>query len=132
MGLQSTDQVERWRHSCVQRRGARLAAREEARLRARHAAREQLPRVLARYPAVRAAYLYGSVLRRGAFSASSDLDVGVIGADAATCMQIWREAEEQMREWPLDVRPLENCEFGLRIAAKGELVYERAAQGPEV
>ena len=101
-------------------------------MRAMEAARSVLPGLLARFPAVRAAYLYGSVLRQGAFSNSSDLDVGVTGVDAATCLEIWREAETLIREWPLDVRPLDDSGFGSRIREKGELIYERATEGAEV
>ncbi|MFH1571818.1 MAG: nucleotidyltransferase domain-containing protein [Gemmatimonadota bacterium] len=93
---------------------------------------EALPRLLAGYPCVSVAYLYGSALREGAFSSSSDLDVALAGADMAACLEVWREAEREITDWPLDVRPLDDSPFADRVRATGEVIYARADQGAQV
>ena len=121
-----------YRRSWVRRTEQRLAACEKQRHRARRAARSTLPELLAQYPAVRRAYLYGSVLREGAFTASSDLDIALDGADAAVCLEIWREAEKLIAGWAFDVRPLDGSDFSARVQEKGEIIYERSPQSAQV
>ena len=91
-----------------------------------------LGQLLPRYPGVQRAYLFGSVIRPGAFTARSDVDVGLEGADMAVCLDIWHAAEAMVADWSLDLRPLNDGPFAQRIRQKGELVYGRPSQGAQV
>ena len=125
------DELRSCRSSWARRAQDRLACRERERQRAREAVGAVLPGLLAQFGTVEVAYLYGSVLREGEFSASSDVDVAVAGADTGTCLRIWREAERVITEWPLDVRPLDDSDFADRVRGSGEVIYARACTGAE-
>jgi predicted nucleotidyltransferase len=65
------------------------------------------------------------VLKAGTFRPDSDIDIGVEGANVALCFDIWRDLEQAIPEWPLDVRSLDPADaFSERVRAKGELIYE--------
>ena len=128
----SPEAVQTYRRLFARRAQARLASREERRRGARQAALAALPELLAQYPAVRRAYLFGSVLREGAFTAFSDLDIALDGADTEMCLEIWREAEKTMADWPLDVRPLDDSAFAARVRKKGEIIYARSSHSAQV
>jgi len=128
----SPEAMQIYRRSWVRRTEERLVTSEEQRHRARRAVRSTLPELLAQYPAVRRAYLFGSVLREGAFTASSDLDIALDGVDAAVCLEVWREAEKAMAEWALDVRPLDGSDFSARVRERGEIIYGRSSQSAQV
>ena len=127
----SSDDIAVYRHNLHQRAQARLREREKRRQRARQVVMDAISVVAPRYPTVRRVYLFGSVTRPGAFGPDSDVDIGVEGADMALCFDIWRDSEKAAPEWELDVRSLdEDDPFAERVRQKGDLIYERAIQGP--
>lgn len=127
----SPEVIVNYRNAFDQRARARLQANEKQRQQARQAVREAIYTVAPRYPTVWRVYLFGSVIRPGAFGADSDVDVGIEGANMALCFDIWRDLEQAVSEWNLDVRSLDNQDaFARRIRQKGELVYERSVTNP--
>ena len=120
---------------------AHLQARQERQFRAREqrrqaalaAVRPAVQRVLPRFPAVRRAYLFGSVLRPGAMRPSSDVDVALEGElDAATYFAVWRELERAVGDWAIEVVQLgPDLHFAASVRQRGELVYERTDPDPE-
>jgi predicted nucleotidyltransferase len=110
----------------VARQARQRSQREARRLAAWQAARQALAAVLPDYPAVRRAYLFGSVTRPGAFRADSDVDIAIEGSSAADYFAIWRRLEEAMPDWLVDVRELlSDTWLAQRIYRQGYLVYER-------
>lgn len=83
--------------------------------------------VLPRFPAIRHAYLFGSVLRPGGMRASSDVDIALEGdLDAATYFGVWRALEEAASDWEIEVIELgPDLRFAASVRERGELVYER-------
>ncbi len=63
------------------RREAEYRAREAQRQKALQALRDAAPRVFPRFPAVRRAYLFGSVTDPGQIGPAPDVDVAVEGAE---------------------------------------------------
>ncbi len=105
-------------------------AREKVRCWARQVVVEAISRVVPLYPSVRRVYLFGSITRSGAFRSDSDIDLGIEGADMGTCFQLWRDMEQTVTEWMLDVRSLDDDDpFTGRVRLKGEIVYERPITG---
>ncbi len=126
----SPEVLRAYRSAFRQRMEAQRYAREELRARARQAARTAIVAVFPHYPAVRRAYLFGSVTRPGAFGPRSDVDIGLEGGDIGLCLQIWRDLEKIVPAWQFDVRLLDDDWFAERTRNKGELVYERATADP--
>ncbi len=118
------------------RAAATYEAREQRRAAALIAARAAAQAVLPRFPAVRRAYLFGSVIRPGAMRATSDVDIALEAAldaalDAETYFAVWRALERAAGPWKLDVIELgPEVHFAARVRAEGELIYERAGQDP--
>ncbi|MDY7040303.1 MAG: nucleotidyltransferase domain-containing protein [Chloroflexota bacterium] len=118
-----------------------LQARQEQ----QHQAREQRRRaalrevhaaacsILPRFPGVRRAYLFGSVLRPGAMRASSDVDVAIEGKlSAESYFALWRELERAATGWQIDLVELDrNPRFAARVHETGELIYERSDSDAE-
>jgi predicted nucleotidyltransferase len=120
------------RESFIARLEKRLSDGERRRQNALEAALSATAAILPRYSAVRRAYLFGSVLRSGAFRLDSDIDIAVEGVKAADYFALWGDLEEAMPEWTLDVRDLiPGSEFGQRVRAKGLLIHERENTGTE-
>lgn len=101
--------------------------RRQALVRAVHAAARS---VLPRFPAVRRAYLFGSVLHPAALRATSDVDIAVEAKlDAQEYFALWRELERAMgdRSVELDLVELDrDLRFAARVRRQGELIYERS------
>jgi len=119
------------------RAAATYEAREQRRAAALTAARAAAQAVLPSFPAVRRAYLFGSVIRPGAMRATSDVDIALEAAldaalDAETYFAVWRALERAAGPWELDVIELgPEVHFAARVRAEGELIYERADQDPQ-
>ena len=112
------------------RMAARAAREEELRGQAREVA-ERVTAALRRLPGVRRVFLYGSPVYRH-FHEQSDIDIAVEGVKAADYFALWRDLEEAMPEWAVDLRDLvPGSEFGQRVRAKGLLIYERENTGTE-
>jgi len=100
------------------------------------AIRAAAPSVLAAFPQVRRAYVFGSVVRPGAMLRSdSDIDVAVEGAlSAAAYFALWRELERAIPGRTVEVVELERdpslcsgqaLRFTERVRQTGEVIYER-------
>lgn len=88
--------------------------------------------VLPRYPNVQRVYLFGSVIRKGAFRPNSDVDVAIEGTNAEQYFALWRDLEEVAPDWIIDLREInEPSYFAQIVRQRGELVYERKDAGAE-
>lgn len=122
-----------YRRTFQQRAQARFQAREKRRQQAKRAVCDAIRMVMPHYPSVQQVYLFGSVIKPGAFRRDSDVDIGVVGANMALCLDIWRDLEQAAPEWMLDVRSLDaQNRLTKRIRQKGELIYERSIPASQV
>jgi len=120
------------RESFIARLEKRFSDGERRRQDALETALNATAAILPRYSTVRRAYLFGSVLRSGAFRLDSDIDIAVEGIKAPDYFALWHDLEEAMPEWTVDLRDLvPGSEFSLRVRAKGHLIYEREDTGTE-
>lgn len=107
-----------------ERRAEAEALRLEVLERARAAIRRQAPD----FPAIRAAYLFGSLLQPGRFHAESDVDVAIDCDDLESETPFWRALERSL-ERNIDLRPHEGS-IARAVEDYGELVYEREVPDP--
>ncbi len=107
--------------------------REQRRQEALQAVRAAAQSVLPRFPGVRRAYLFGSVLRPGAMHAMSDVDVALEGdLDAEAYFAVWRELERAAPGWQIELIELGvDVYVSARVREQGELIYERADSDAE-
>ena len=120
------------RETLRQREESNYQARESRRLAAREAILAAIQMVLPRYSAVKRVYLFGSVTCAGAFHPNSDIDVAVEGVTTSDYFPLWRELEEAVSDWMIDLRDLkEPSYFSQRVRQQGELVYERKDPTPQ-
>jgi predicted nucleotidyltransferase len=100
-------------------------AREQRRLAALKALRRAAQSVLPHFPCVRRAYLFGSVLRSGAWRSTSDIDLAIEGTlSAEAYFALWRELERAAAGWPIDLVELDrDLHFADRVRERGELIY---------
>ncbi len=82
--------------------------------------------ILPRFPNVRRAYLFGSVLH--GLRTTSDVDVAVEGElTAEEYFALWRELDRAVPGWLIDLVELErDLRFADRVRMEGELIYERS------
>jgi predicted nucleotidyltransferase len=110
----------------------KLAEREKRRQTALEAAANALNAILPHYSKVRRAYLFGSVVRPGAFRLDSDVDIAVEGVEAADYFALWRDLERAMPDWQVDLRDLApGTHFAKRVQMEGRLIYESKDSGAE-
>ncbi len=120
------------RRSFIAREERKRAKRELRRQAALEAAFNSIISVAPRYPTLHRAYLFGSVLRQGAFSLKSDVDIAVEGIDATDFFSLWRDLEEAMPDWAVDLRDLvPGSHFARRVQDGGQLIYDRENSGFE-
>ncbi|RME31217.1 MAG: nucleotidyltransferase domain-containing protein [Thermoflexia bacterium] len=112
------------------RREAEYRAREAQRQKALQALRDAAPRVFPRFPAVRRAYLFGSVTDPGQIGPAPDVDVAVEGAlSPEDYFALWRALEEESGETVGLVELTGDSPFASRVRESGEVIYER--QNPD-
>jgi predicted nucleotidyltransferase len=109
----------------ARRDAARRAEREALRERQLTAAREAIRTIAPRHPAIRAVYLFGSVLRPGWFTDDSDLDVAIEVDDLDSEGPFARALEAELGRF-VDLRPLAGA-VREAVRTEGERVYERDA-----
>jgi len=99
--------------------------REQERAAALKALRAAARSVLPHFPDVRRAYLFGSVLRSGAWHSTSDIDLAIEGRlNAEAYFALWRELERAAAGWLIDLVPLDqDLPFAARVRECGELIY---------
>lgn len=101
----------------------RFEQREAHRLEWLAKTREAISRIAPRFPAVRVAYLFGSLVDQGRFREDSDLDVAVDCDDVAVETPFWRALELAL-ERDVDLRPrIEGVALAVKL--RGVKVYER-------
>jgi predicted nucleotidyltransferase len=116
-----------YRQAFQQRMQHMLEAREELRQRALCAVQDRALAVLTACSSVRRAYLFGSIIRQGAFGPDSDIDIALEGTTAADYFAVWRDLERALPEWAVDVREIaDSSPFADLIHEIGMLIYERA------
>lgn len=106
----------------------RRQEREGLRLRVLEQARGVIRRAAPRFPAIRAVYLFGSILRPNGFRADSDVDVAIDCDDIETETPFWRTLEEAL-ERNVDLRPRVGA-VARAVEASGEFCYEREVSRP--
>jgi predicted nucleotidyltransferase len=110
------------------RRDLEIREQKEAdRLRVLEEARAAIHRLAPSFPAVRAVYLFGSILQPGRFRQNSDVDVAVDCDDLETETPFWRALELAL-ERNVDLRPRQGP-VADAVTAYGELCYEREVPG---
>ncbi|MFN8456907.1 MAG: nucleotidyltransferase domain-containing protein [Anaerolineae bacterium] len=82
------------------------------------------PAIIARYPSIKAAYLFGSILRPGAFRGDSDIDIAIENGAAEDYFALWRDLQEVLPDWLIDLRDLPpDTVFTRHILSMGEKIY---------
>ena len=102
------------------------ARRDRERLARREALRQEC--LSTAKAAIRAVYLFGSVLQAGRFTEGSDIDVAIESDDLESESRFWRALEEALRR-DVDLRPREGG-VARAVEAHGECVYEREVPAP--
>lgn len=124
----STEDLRAYRAYHEKRETSRREARERLRLERLAAARRAIRDLAPREPALRAAYLFGSILQPGRFRERSDIDVAVDGDDPAAESRFWRALEDAL-DVPFDVRPRTGA-VAAAVEHGGECVYVRDISRP--
>jgi len=120
------------REAFLARQQKAWAGRESRRLTALKAVRQAVMECVPSYPSVQRAYLFGSVVRQGAFRVDSDVDVAVEGIGVAEYFDLWRDLEQAAPEWMIDLRDITRPSlFAERVRATGLLIYERNNAGTQ-
>jgi predicted nucleotidyltransferase len=128
--LQKAD-IERSRELFRARLERQLNEREACREQALKAAEAIAPAVIANYPDVTAAYLFGSVLQPGSFHAKSDIDIAVEGIAPQAYSSLWRDLEAALPHWFIDLRELPaGASFTEIVKLTGKKIYEREDTTP--
>ena len=119
-------QVETYQRTFQQRMQRALEAQDERQRQALREVQNQAPVILAAYPSVQRAYLFGSITRPGAFHPTSDIDITLEGTTAVEYFAIWRDLEHALPNWTVDVREITGpSPFADLIRETGVLIYER-------
>lgn len=105
----------------------RRQALEGLRLQVLERAKGAIREVAPGFPAIRAVYLFGSVLLPGRFRLDSDVDVAVDCEDIEVETPFWRTLEERL-ERNVDLRPRLGA-IARAVETGGELCYEREVPG---
>ncbi len=105
----------------------RRQERERVRLQVLEQAKSAIRETAPDFPAIRAVYLFGSVLRPGHFRPDSDVDVAVDCDDIEVETPFWRTLEERL-ERNVDLRPRLGA-VARAVETSGELCYERKVSG---
>ena len=112
-GFRATALIERWRQE--------REDRERRRLRLLEGARDRLPPIL-RQHAAPAAWIFGSVLEKGAFFDHSDIDLAVEGLPPERYFPLLLAIEAALGTERIDLVEIERCPFADAIRATGERI----------
>ncbi|MBE7469177.1 MAG: hypothetical protein DPW09_19015 [Anaerolineae bacterium] len=115
--------IQTYRRSFQARLQQSLEEREVRRKRALKEIKEVVPALLPQYSAIKAVYLFGSVLRFGRFQTNSDIDVAIEGGAAEDYFAFWRDLQEALPDWFIDLRDLPpHTLFTQRVYETGEKI----------
>ncbi|HRV95950.1 MAG TPA: nucleotidyltransferase domain-containing protein [Anaerolineae bacterium] len=110
--------------SFVARQQKRFEQQETIRIAVLDKVRKAIPAIVARYADVEAVYLFGSILRPGAFTYDSDIDVAVEKISAEEYFRLWQDLETALPDWAIDLRDLPpDTNFTRQIYRTGEKIY---------
>lgn len=101
--------------------------REELRLEVLKRTREAVRRSAPLFPAIRAIYLFGSLLQPGQFRPGSDIDLAIDCDDIEVETPFWRMLETAL-ERDVDLRPRIGA-VARAVEQEGELCYAREVPG---
>jgi predicted nucleotidyltransferase len=107
---------------------ARYEEREALREEVLERARSAILRLAPRFSAIRAVYLFGSVLAPGRFLPDSDVDVAIDNDDLEVETPFWRGLEDAL-ERNVDLRPRVGA-VARAVEDFGERCYEREIPDP--
>jgi predicted nucleotidyltransferase len=116
-------QANAFRDFHARREQARLEERETLRLGILEQVKEAILWRAPAFPAIRAVYLFGSILQPGHFHEGSDVDVAIDCDDFRVETPFWRTLEDELQR-NVDVRPREGA-VARAVEAYGEKVYGR-------
>jgi len=117
--------LQQCRDNFRQRAVTQQAERETLRQQAREHAIAAIAQVIPHYPHITHVYLFGSVTQPGQFRDRSDIDIAVVGTDAAAYFAFWRDLEAACPTWVIDLREIDQpSHFADTVRQTGELVYE--------
>lgn len=108
----------------AQREKMRRQQREELRRQRYVLVRDAIERIAPAHPAIRAVYLFGSLVQPGRFSPRSDVDV-VVDCDGPAAESRFWQALESALQIDVDLRPLRGA-VARAVSSQGECIYERA------
>ncbi len=84
------------------------------------------PTIIAKYPNVTTAYLFGSLLRPGSFQVTSDIDIAVLGIEPQFYASLWHELEIALPDWFIDLREMPaDSSFTTIVKLTGKKIYAR-------
>jgi predicted nucleotidyltransferase len=84
------------------------------------------PGIAAAYPSVKRLYLFGSLVKPGAFRPDSDVDLAVEGGNAEVYFALWRDLDHAFADWFIDLRDISTpSSFAEQVRRTGLLIYER-------
>jgi len=112
----------------ARREQARREEREALRGEVLEKSRSAIRRLAPQFPAIRAVYLFGSVLAPGRFLPDSDVDVALDSDDLEVETPFWRGLEDALQR-NVDLRPREGA-VARAVEDSGERCYEREVPGP--
>lgn len=107
----------------IRREEVRRRQREEMRRQRYQRVRMAVEQIAPAHPAIRAVYLFGSLVQPGRFTLHSDVDVAVDCDDPAAESRFWRALETALQS-DVDLRPRRGA-VAWAVAAQGECIYER-------
>ncbi len=112
----------------ARREQARRKEREDLRGEVLEQSRSAIRRLAPQFPAIRAVYLFGSVLAPGRFLPDSDVDVALDSDDLEVETPFWRGLEDALQR-NVDLRPREGI-VARTVEDSGERCYEREVPDP--
>jgi predicted nucleotidyltransferase len=119
-----TNKIETYRHSFRDRLERDFEKREAARKKALRAVQRAFLETITKYPAIDEAYLFGSILRTGAFRPDSDIDIAIAGGSAENYFALWHDLEEALPDWDIDLRDLSpDTHFAKHVRKIGRKIY---------
>jgi len=110
------DKIEAYRQSFQARLQRDFEKREMLRQKAYQAVKKRVPEIVEKFPQVKSAYLFGSILKPGSFRPDSDIDIAIIGGIPEDYFALWHKLTEALPEWNIDLRDLPtNTRFTQRV-----------------
>jgi predicted nucleotidyltransferase len=124
MDKQTLDQARQYH---TQRELYRQLAREQRRQERYRQIGAAIQRLAPDYPALRAVYLFGSLVQPGRYGLRSDIDVAVVCDNPTEESRFWQALERELK-CDIDLRPYRGA-VAWAVNTCGECIYERKISG---